>query len=87
VNVRASVKDDVLEVVVANSGRWVPPDPTKSPSTGIRTLRRRLELLVDDAATVDVVTEPDHDGGWVRVVIRMPATMKGPLPTHTAEPA
>jgi len=87
VNVRASVKDDVLEVVVANSGRWVPPDATKSPSTGIRTLRRRLELLVDDAATVDVVTEPDHDGGWVRVVIRMPATMKGPLPTHTAEPA
>lgn len=25
VNVRASVKDDVLEVIVANSGRWVPP--------------------------------------------------------------
>ena len=52
-----------------------------------RTPRRRLELLVDDAATVDAVLEPDHDGGWVRVVIRMPASMKSPLPAHTAEPA
>ena len=87
VNVRASVKDDVLEVVVANSGRWVPPDPSRSPCTGIRTLRRRLDLLVDNAATVDAMLEPDHDGGWVRVVIRMPSTMKSPLPAQTAEPA
>jgi hypothetical protein len=36
---------------------------------------------------VDVIREPDHDGGWVRVVIRMPATIKSPLPAQTAEPA
>jgi hypothetical protein len=36
---------------------------------------------------VDAVLEPDHDGGWVRVVIRMPASIKSPLPAHTAEPA
>ena len=76
VSVTAKVVDDWLEVVVANSGRWVEPDKTRSPSTGIRSLRKRLALLVDEAATVDTVIDPDLDGGWVRVVIRMPATLK-----------
>ena len=76
VSVTAKVFDDWLEVVVANSGRWVEPDKTRSPSTGIRSLRKRLALLVDKAATVDTVIDPDLDGGWVRVVIRMPATLK-----------
>ena len=78
VNVTAKVVEDWLEVVVANSGRWVEPDKTRSPSTGIRSLRKRLALLVDEAATVDTVIDPDLDGGWVRVVIRMPATLKRP---------
>jgi hypothetical protein len=78
VSVTAKVVDDWLEVVVANSGRWVEPDKTRSPSTGIRSLRKRLALLVDAAATVDTVIDPDLDGGWVRVVIRMPATLKRP---------
>ena len=78
VSVTAKVVDDWLEVVVANSGRWVEPDKTRSPSTGIRSLRKRLALLVDKAATVDTVIDPDLDGGWVRVVIRMPATLKPP---------
>ena len=78
VSVTAKVVDDWLEVVVANSGRWVEPDKTRSPSIGIRSLRKRLALLVDKAATVDTVIDPDLDGGWVRVVIRMPATLKRP---------
>jgi len=82
VNVRASVQDGVLEVVVANSGRWMPPDSTRSPSTGIRSLRKRLELLVGNAATVDTHLEPEHDGGWVRIVVRLPANL-----THTPPPA
>jgi hypothetical protein len=80
VEVTAKVTDGWLEVVVANSGRWVPPDKTRSPSTGIRSLRKRLALLIDDAATVDTVIDPDLDGGWVRVVIRMPATLALPSP-------
>jgi LytS/YehU family sensor histidine kinase len=80
VSVTAKVVDGWLEVVVANTGRWVPPDKTRSPSTGIRTLRKRLALLVDEAATVDTVIDPDLDGGWVRVVIRMPATLTQPSP-------
>jgi len=82
VNVRAHVQDGVLEVVVANSGRWMPPDSTRSPSTGIRSLRKRLELLVGDAATVDTHLEPEHDGGWVRVAVRLPANL-----THSPPPA
>ena len=75
VNVSAAVKDDWLEVVVANSGRWVPPGSTRSPGTGIRSMRKRLELLFDKTATVDVHIEPDNDGGRVRVVVRLPATL------------
>ena len=88
VSVTAKVADGWLEVVVANTGRWVPPDNTRSPSTGIRTLRKRLALLVDEAATVDTVIDPDLDGGWVRVVIRMPATLTQPSPpVHEPTPA
>lgn len=89
VSVTAKVVDNWLEVVVANSGRWVEPDETRSPSTGIRSLRKRLALLVDDTATVDTVLDPDLDGGWVRVVIRVPATLKlqGADPTPKPDPA
>ena len=87
VSVTAKVADGWLEVVVANTGRWVPPDKTRSPSTGIRTLRKRLALLVDEAATVDTLIDPDLDGGWVRVVIRMPATLTQPAPAaHESTP-
>jgi len=85
VSVTAKVSDGWLEVVVANTGRWVTPDKTRSPSTGIRSLRKRLALLVDEAATVDTLVDPDLDGGWVRVVIRMPATLTLPPPA-TAVP-
>jgi LytS/YehU family sensor histidine kinase len=87
VNVRATVKDDWLEVVVANSGQWVAPDATRSPGTGIRSLRRRLELLIDKKATVEVHLDPDLDGGWVRIVIRMPANVSAPAADRAGEPA
>ena len=86
VNVRATVNDGWLQVIIANSGRWVPPDSTRSPGTGIRSLRKRLELLVDKTATVDTHLEPDDDGGWVRVVVRLPVTLPRHLsPLVTAE--
>jgi len=85
VEVTAKVEEGRLEVVVANSGRWLPPDPARSPSTGIRSLRKRLALLVGDDATVDTLIDPDLNGGWVRVVIRMPALL-APPPAVT-EPA
>ena len=78
VTVTAKVIEGWLEVVVANTGRWVTPDKTRSPSTGIRSLRKRLALLINEDATVETVVDPDLDGGWVRVVIRMPTTIVQP---------
>ena len=76
--VTAKVIEGWLEVVVANTGRWVTPDKTRSPSTGIRSLRKRLALLINEDATVETVIDPDLDGGWVRVVIRIPTTIVQP---------
>ena len=78
VTVTAKVIGGWLEVVVANTGRWVTPDKTRSPSTGIRSLRKRLALLINEDATVETVVDPDLDGGWVRVVIRIPTTIVQP---------
>ena len=86
VNVTAIVVEGWLEVVVANTGQWVPPDESRSPSTGIRSLRKRLALLVDESATVETVIDPDLDGGWVRVVIRMPATLTQTSAVHDPTP-
>ena len=61
-----------LEVRVVNTGHWIPPDPTRSPGTGLRTLRKRLQLLVGPEATVSVV-EPGTDvRPEVQVVVRVP---------------
>ncbi|MCY3015151.1 MAG: hypothetical protein NT171_10730 [Planctomycetota bacterium] len=68
VSVEASVRDGRLCVIVANSGAWVPPDPARSLGSGIQTLRKRLDLLLGPAATVEVVREQ----GWVKIVIRLP---------------
>lgn len=69
VSVTAAVADERLEVEVANTGRWVVPDPSRRPSTGIRTLRARLAFLYGQDASV---TTSEEDG-WVRVRIRLPA--------------
>jgi hypothetical protein len=50
-------------------------------------LRRRLELLVDKKATVDVQLDPDLDGGWVRIVIRMPASVRAGAADRAGAPA
>lgn len=89
VTVTAKVIEGWLEVVVANTGRWVTPNKTRSPSTGIRSLRKRLALLINEDATVDTVIDPDLDSGWVRVVIRIPTTIiqppAAPKPTRAPE--
>ena len=82
VEVSARVAAGQLEVVVVNSGAWVAPDPARSPGTGLKTLRKRLALLVGPGAEVLVETPGGHPQAahWagVRIVIRMPAA--GPEP-------
>jgi LytS/YehU family sensor histidine kinase len=84
VEVSAKVTEGVLEVIVSNTGRWIPPDHSRSPSTGIRSLRKRLMLICSEHATVDFVLEPDLQGGWVRVVVRIPVA-QGESPFHLAQ--
>ena len=86
VEVSARTAAGQLEVVVANSGAWVAPDPARSPGTSLKTLRKRLALLVGPAAEVLVETPGGHPqaGHWagVRIVIRMPvAQPERPVPT------
>lgn len=82
VEVSARVAAGQMEVVVANSGAWLAPDPARSPGTGLKTLRKRLALLVGPAATVVVETPGVHPqaGHWagVRIVILMPAARSQP---------
>lgn len=76
VEVSARVAGGVLEVVVANSGAWVAPNSTRSPGTGLNTLRKRLALLIGPAAEVMIETPNGlsraGDSSGVRIVIRMP---------------
>ena len=76
VEVSARVDDATLEIAVVNSGAWLEPDPARSPGTGLKTLRKRLALLIGPTAYVEI--EPSAPLAWasegtcVRVTIRMP---------------
>ena len=72
VEVTAMVTGRWLEVRVVNTGHWIPSDPTRSPGTGLRTLRKRLQLLVGPEATVSVVEHAAAERPEVQVVVRMP---------------
>lgn len=66
VAVFAVARKDLLAVSVVNTGEWVEDDsPTK---TGLSNLRRRLDLLYGDAASLTIT----KDNGQVRVDVRLP---------------
>ena len=81
IRVRVAVRreGEWLTVDVANAGRWVAPGGGQSTGTGLLSLQRRLQLLVDPAATV---THREEDG-WVQVVIRMPVVHAAPADLST----
>jgi LytS/YehU family sensor histidine kinase len=58
-----------LIVEVENSGSWVEPDPSASPSTGIPNLRRRLDLIYGEAAHLSL--ERNETGVVARTFIPM----------------
>ena len=68
IEVTAVLDQGLLLVSVANSGRWVPPGSGDSCGSGLANLQRRLFLLLGDAATLEVIEEPEA----VIVVIRIP---------------
>jgi LytS/YehU family sensor histidine kinase len=68
VQVKVVIRDDVLVVEVANTGRWVVPDGRRGGGLGMRTLRTRLRMLYGSDASVAHET----DKGWVCVSVRLP---------------
>jgi LytS/YehU family sensor histidine kinase len=68
IEVTAALENDVLQVAVANSGCWVPPGSGDSLGSGLTNLRRRLFLLLGEAATLEVLEKPEA----VVVMIRIP---------------
>ena len=68
IEVTAALENDVLQVAVANSGCWVPPGSGDSLGSGLANLRRRLFLLLGEAATLEVLEKPEA----VVVMIRIP---------------
>ncbi len=68
VDVIARRDEEWLAIEVANAGRWVAPGGRQSTGTGLRSLERRLRLLVGPSASVS----HRQDDGWVRVLIRVP---------------
>jgi hypothetical protein len=70
VRVRVAARRDghALMVEVANTGRWLAPGGSQSTGTGLRSLERRLRLLVGPECSVT----HREDDGWVRVVVRVP---------------
>jgi len=64
VRITAEVTEGFLRLVVANTGRWVEADPTRTDGgIGLSNLRRRLELLYGQRARL----ETSAADGWVRV--------------------
>jgi len=57
-----------LHLEVANTGSWVPEGSTNGTGIGLANLRRRLALILGDAATLTTSTRD----GWVHVGIRVP---------------
>lgn len=66
--IRARRDGDWLEVAVSNTGRWVPPGRPSTTGTGLKSLERRLRLLVGPEAGI---SHEEHDG-WVHVRVRIP---------------
>jgi sensor histidine kinase YesM len=61
--------DGGLSLVVENTGHWVEPGSSDSTGIGLVNLRRRLELIYGDSATLDIETAADR----VSVRVEMPA--------------
>ena len=68
VEVAARRDGEWLVVEVANTGAWVAAGSRQSTGTGLRSLERRLRLLVGPSAAVS----HREDNGLVRVRIRVP---------------
>lgn len=80
VRVRLGVtrEQDVLRILVENTGVWAPPAREMGPEgtgTGLRNVRERLAQLYAERARL----ETSEEEGWVRVRVELPAQEWTPI--------
>ncbi|MFM7207166.1 MAG: sensor histidine kinase [Planctomycetaceae bacterium] len=82
VDVSARRAGDTLVLEVANTGTWVAPGGRESPGTGLRSLERRLRVLLGPSAAVS------HHGEGERVRVRIVVPVQPPVqnPQDFSEP-
>ncbi len=66
--ISAILNHDLLTIGVANSGNWITPGTVGSTGTGLANLRRRLQLLYEDAASLKVEAGEEK----VHVTVQLP---------------
>ena len=80
IRITAQLSQERLVIVVENSGHWIEPMTpggslkTESTGTGLRNLRRRLELIYGSKASLEIEKTSDK----VRVVVSLPVTVQEP---------
>lgn len=66
--IRTFFEGDILTIEVANTGVWKERGATERQGLGLANIRRRLELLYEQAAHLHV----ESSDGWVRLRIEIP---------------
>jgi Histidine kinase len=70
ISITAQVVQDNLRVDVQNSGRWVESNSNRTRRIGLSNLKRRLELLYGNKASLDT----RHTPAMVKVCLSLPTT-------------
>ena len=73
--ITAHVAEGKLHLSVENSGHWVEPGSSDSTGIGLANLRRRLELIYGDRATLSIEIAADQ----VCVRVELPISPLGPI--------
>jgi signal transduction histidine kinase len=72
IRIEAQLTGDRLRLTVENTGSWVEPSASSGMGIGISNLRRRLELLYGDRATLTHEHSPERVRALVTLPIRKP---------------
>jgi LytS/YehU family sensor histidine kinase len=72
IRIEAQITGDRLHLTVENTGSWVEPSASSGMGIGITNLRRRLELLNGDRATLTHEHSPERVRALVTLPIRKP---------------
>lgn len=70
IRIEAQLTGDRLRLTVENTGSWVEPSASSGMGIGMSNLRRRLQLLYGDRASLT----HEHSPQWVQSMVTLPIT-------------